>query len=68
MSQHLFSLVAGTVFGLVALAHVLRIVFGWSVTIQDFSVPMWASGLAVVVMGYLAYQAFRLARKSASGI
>ena len=68
MSQRTFSFVAGTVFGLVALAHVLRIVFGWSVTIQDFSVPMWASWIAVVVMGYLAYQAFRLARKSASGI
>jgi NO-binding membrane sensor protein with MHYT domain len=66
MSQHVFSLVAGVVFGLIALGHVLRIVFGWSLTIQDVSVPMWASGLAIVVMGYLAYEGFRLVRKSAS--
>ena len=67
MSQRTFSLVAGVVFDLIALGHVLRIVFGWSFMVQDFSVPMWASGLAVVVMGYLAYEGFRLARKSLSG-
>jgi hypothetical protein len=64
MSQRTFSLIAGVVFGLIALGHVLRIVFGWSFTIQDFSVPMWASWIAVVIVGYLAYEGFRLARKS----
>ena len=64
MSQRIFLLIAGVVFGLIALAHVLRIVFGWSLTIQDFSVPMWASGIVVVILGYLAYEGFRLARKS----
>ena len=63
MSQRTFALVAGVVFGLVALVHVLRIVLGWSVVIQDLSVLMWPSGLAVVVFGYLAYEGFRLARK-----
>ena len=67
MSQRTFSLVAGVVFGLVALAHVLRIAWGWSIVIQDLSVPMWASWIAVIVMGYLAYEGFRLARKSPSG-
>jgi threonine/homoserine/homoserine lactone efflux protein len=67
MSQHVFSLVAGVVFGLVALAHVLRIVLGWSVVIQDLSVPMWPSWIAVIVMGYLAYEGFRLARKPSAG-
>jgi hypothetical protein len=64
MSQKAFSLAAGVVFGLIALGHVLRIVLGWSFMVRDFSVPMWASGLAVVIMGYLAYEGFRLARKS----
>jgi threonine/homoserine/homoserine lactone efflux protein len=66
MSPKAFALVAGVVFGLIALGHVLRIVFGMSFMVQDFSVPMWASGLAVVIMGYLAYEGFRLARKSSS--
>ena len=67
MRQRTFSLVAGVVFGLVALAHVFRIVFGWSIVIQDLSVPTWASWIAVVVFGYLAYEGFRLARNAASG-
>ena len=68
MSQRTFSLVAGVVFGLMALAHVLRILFNLSLVVQGISIPMSASGLAVVVMAYLAYQAFRLARKSSSGV
>jgi hypothetical protein len=67
MSQHVFSLVAGVVFGLIALGHALRIVFNLSFVVQGISIPMSASGLAVVVMAYLAYQAFGLARKPASG-
>ena len=64
MSQRTFSLIASLVFGLIALGHVLRIVFNLSFVVQDISVPMWASGIAVVIMGYLAYEGFRLARKS----
>ena len=66
MSQPTFLLIAGVVFGLIALGHVLRIVFNLSFVVQDISVPMWASWIAIVVMGYLAYQAFGLARKSSS--
>ena len=66
MRQRTFSLIAGVVLGLIALGHVLRIVLGWSFMVQDFSVPMWASGVAVVILGYLAYEGFRLARKSSS--
>jgi len=63
MSRRTFSLVGGVVFGLIAVGHMLRIVLGWSFTVQNFSVPMWASALAVVILGYLAYEGFRLARK-----
>ena len=64
MKQKAFSLTAGVVFLLIALGHVLRIGLGWSFMVQDFSVPMWASWIAVVITGYLAYEGFRLARKS----
>ena len=64
MSQRGFLLIVGVLFGLIALAHMLRIVLGWSVMVQDSAVPMWASWIAVVIMGYLAYEGFRLARKS----
>ena len=64
MSQKTFSLVAGVFFLLVAVAHVLRITSGASVVIQDTSIPMWASWIAFVVTGYLAYQGITLRLKS----
>ncbi len=67
MSQRAFELVAGVVFLLIALGHLLRVVFGVSFVVYGVSLPMWASGIAVVIMGYLAYEGFRLARKSPSG-
>ena len=63
MSQKTFSLVAAVFFLLVALGHVLRIVFGASVVIQNTSIPMWVSWIAFVVAGYLAYEGIRLARR-----
>ena len=66
MSQHAFSLVAAAVFGLIALGHVARLAFGVSFVVQNVSIPMWASGLAVIFMGFLAYEGFRVAKKSGS--
>ena len=67
MSQKTFSRVAGVFFSLVALAHVLRIAFGAAVTVEGVSIPMWASWVALVVTGFLAYEGFRLGRRSRSG-
>ena len=68
MSQKAFSLTAGVLFLLVALGHFLRIVFGLSFVVQGVSVPMWASAIAVVITGFLAYHGLRLARKSLSRV
>jgi threonine/homoserine/homoserine lactone efflux protein len=68
MSQKTFSLVAGVVFLLVALGHALRVAFGASVVIQNTPIPMWVSWVALIVAGYLAYQGFRLSRKSLTGM
>lgn len=62
MSQHGFSLTAGIVFLLIALAHLARIVFGVPFVVRGISIPMWASLVAVVITGYLAYEGFHFAR------
>jgi hypothetical protein len=51
-------MLTATVFAVVAVAHLLRIVFGWSVEIGDWSVPFWMSWLGVLVPGALAYFGF----------
>jgi len=53
-----------TVFLLVALAHLARVLFGWDMQIDLLGVPMWISILAVIVIGYLAYRGFKLAHRS----
>lgn len=67
MRQNTFSLTAGIVFLLIAAGHLLRVVLGATFVVAGVAVPMWASVLAVIVMGYLSFQGFRLGRKAAAG-
>jgi fatty acid desaturase len=64
MNQHTFELTAAVVFLLIAIAHVFGVIFGVSFVVYSIPVPMWASGIAVVIMGYLAFEGFRLARRT----
>ena len=64
MSQKTFSLVAGVIFLVIALMHVLRLVLKWEAAVNGRTMPMlWASWAAIVVAGYLAYEGFRLSRR-----
>jgi hypothetical protein len=48
-----------------ALFHLVRIYVGWPVMIGDWSVPMWASWIGLVVAGGLAFFGLRLAERDA---
>lgn len=58
-----FTMVAAVVLLVVALAHLLRIIEGWQVTISDNSIPQWVSILAVIVAGGLSLMLFRESRR-----
>ncbi len=60
MNDKLFHLIAGTIFALVALLHVLRIYMGWAVVVGGWNAPMWLSWIGLVVAGGLAYFALTL--------
>jgi hypothetical protein len=64
MSRKAYLHVAACIFSVVGLLHLARIVFGWSVVIGDWTVPMWLSWVGVVVTGALAYFGFSLAKQS----
>src|SRR5438477_309458 len=51
--------ITAALFLIIALLHLLRIGFGWPAEIGGLSIPMWASWLALVVTGALAYVGFR---------
>ncbi|MGA8688552.1 MAG: hypothetical protein ACLQF1_01330 [Methyloceanibacter sp.] len=42
------------ILALVAIVHVVRLLAGWSVSVNGIDVPMWVSVIAVVVAGGLA--------------
>ena len=49
-----FTTLAALIFALVALVHLLRLIYGWVVTIVGADVPMWGSVVALVLSGVLA--------------
>ena len=46
----------------VAIAHLVRVIFGWSVEVGGLSIPFWVSWLGLLVAGALAYFGFTLKR------
>jgi hypothetical protein len=64
MDQKSFFVLAGVIFALVAVGHLLRIYMDWSVVIGGWAAPMWLSWIAVAVAGGLSYFGLRLAMRS----
>jgi len=57
-----YLMISGVLFGIVALAHGVRLAFGWSIQIGALSAPLWISVIGVIVPGSLSVWAFNLAR------
>ena len=49
-----FTSLAALIFAVIALVHLLRVIYGWAVTIVGANVPTWTSVLGLVVAGVLA--------------
>ncbi len=61
MDQKTFSLISGFIFLLIAILHVLRIVYAWDAVIGGWEVPKWISW-AIAVGVYLGYEGVRLSK------
>ena len=59
MSKKNFFAVSGTVFLLIALVHLFRILQDWQVIIGDYTLPVWMSWAAVIAGLYLSYQGLK---------
>jgi hypothetical protein len=57
------SLVAGVIFAVVALLHLVRIFEEWPVAIGDWSVPKSVSWVALIVAGGVALLGLRLSQR-----
>lgn len=66
MGHRKYCVVPGVLFTLVALAHLLRIVYGMSIQVDQVVVPMLFSWIGLVVPAALAVWAFRISRASSA--
>ena len=57
MRSKIYLAVSGTIFGLVALAHLLRVIYQMPVHVGDWAFPMWGSWGGCIVAGGLCLSA-----------
>ncbi len=51
--------IAAVLLGLIALVHLLRLVFGWGLVINETLIPMWLSVVALLVFASVAVMLWR---------
>ena len=61
-SQILGLRVAGLIFGLMCLAQLLRLLINPRVLVAGYQVPLWPSGLALVILGGMSIWMWKLSR------
>lgn len=54
--------ISGALFGIIALAHLLRLFRHWPIDLAGHVVPLWASWLGLLLAGGLSVWALRLMR------
>lgn len=64
MNSRLYVAVSGSVFAVVAILHLLRVVNGWEVMVGPWSAPMAVSWCGAVVAAALSVWALRLASRT----
>ena len=57
-----FTWIAATIFAIMAIAHIYRIISPFDVTIGSASMPMWCSYAAAVIAAFLSWMLCREAR------
>ena len=56
--------ISGVVFGVIALAHVVRLLLDWPAQVAGWAVPTWISWIAMFAAGALCVWAFRVAGRA----
>lgn len=55
--------IAAFLLALIAVVQALRVVLDWPVSVNGFSVPLWASAIAALVAGGVAVMLWRDSRR-----
>ncbi len=63
-SKTAYLYISGTIFGIVAILHLVRVINGWDFVLGPWSLPMIVSWLGTIGPGFLSVWAFMLASKN----
>jgi hypothetical protein len=63
MDKKTYYQIVTVIFGLLAVAHALRVFYGWEAQIAGAEIPLWASMAAVLIAGYLAIRGWQFSKK-----
>jgi len=64
MKRKTFFSISAAIFFLIAILHVLRLIYGWEAVIGNWEVPFWVSWIALIIAGYVSYQGFQFSKKA----
>jgi hypothetical protein len=64
MNTKAYVIVSSSIFTLIALMHLIRLLQGWSLQVGSLGVPFWISVLAVLVGAIVAAWGFMLVRRT----
>ena len=63
MNEKTYYCIASTLFLIIAVLHLLRVLYGWEAKIGEVIIPLWFSGVAAVLTGYLAIRGYLFATR-----
>ncbi len=66
MESKNYCAVSGVLFALVSIAHLLRIVYGMSIQVDEYVVPMFVSWIGFILPAGLGFWAFRISLHSST--
>jgi hypothetical protein len=58
LDQKVYNTITAALFLVIAVLHLVRIIFSWPAQIGGLDIPLWASWPALVIAGALAYFGF----------
>ena len=62
MTEKSYLVISGSIFSVIGILHLLRIIFGWSAKVGTIMAPLWASLIILIIAAFLSFWAFRLYR------
>lgn len=55
--------ITGALFAVLAVVHVVRLFYGWGISVNDTAIPLWVSWFGIALTGFFSYSSFMLQKK-----